>query len=322
MKSVALWAAALGALLWVSSAAAQQDLAAPLEAAQAALAAGDYAAAYGEYLRHAEDNANPLAQFMVALFYQNGWGRAEDPVEACRWHEKAAQGKITTAQHFLAGCLVEGTHQPADPAAAATWYSKAVEGGLTGSLCSLAELYIAGKGVPKDPAKGLAICRQAAETGLVPAQVRMGRFLLEGDAELRDPGAAYRWFEFAARRKSPEAQYYLGRMTRDGLGTPRDPAAARQWFERSASQGYVPAYFPTAALYLEAPANPETGMPRAENLAKAYLWLSAVAARSRDPDELRETADGLGRIREIMPESWTPTLDEKVAKHLAEHPAR
>ncbi len=317
---VALSVLILATLLVVGRAAAQADLAKELEGANAALAAGEYDAAFKEYTRFAEDQGNPLAQFSLALFYQLGWGRPVDPAEACRWHEKAAEGRIPAAQHFLGDCLVAGTHRPADPAAAAAWYARAAEHGHAISLCSLAELHIAGSGVPKDPLKGLAYCRQAAEMGLPPAQIRMGELLLDGDPDIRDPEAAYGWFEIAANRESPEAQYYLGRMTRDGLGRPKDLGAARHWFELSASRGHVAAYFPTGALYFAAPVDSETGLPGAENLAKAYLWLSAAAERSRDPKELAKAKEMLGRIRAVMPATWVPDLDRKVADHLAEHP--
>ncbi len=317
---VALAALVLATLLGLGRAAAQADIAKQLDAANAALAAGAYDTAFKEYTRFAGKAGNPLAQFTLALFYQFGWGRPVDPAEACRWHEKAAEGRIPAAEHFLGDCLAAGTHRPADPAAAAAWYARAAEHGHAISLCRLAELHIAGTGVPKDPRKGLAFCRQAAEMGLVAAQIRMGELLLDGGDEVRDPEAAYGWFEIAANRESPEAQYYLGRMTRDGLGRPKDLGAARHWFELSASRGHVAAYFPTGVLYFAAPADAATGLPGADNLAKAYLWLSATAERSRDPKELAKAREMLGRIGAVMPAAWVPDLDRKVAAHLAEHP--
>ncbi|MFQ5766235.1 MAG: tetratricopeptide repeat protein [Rhodospirillales bacterium] len=311
----------LGAFLISGRVGAAADIATELEEAQAALSAGEYDKAFREYRRFAEEKGNPLAQFTLGLFFQLGWGRPVNPVAACQWHEKAAAGGIPAAQHFLADCLVEGIHRPADAATAALWYERAAQNGHTVSLCSLAALYIAGRGIPKEPAKGLALCRQAAEAGFVRAQVLMGRFLVEGDPEVRDPGAALAWFEAAARQGSAEAQYRLGLMLRDGLGGPKDPATARIRFETAASQGHVPAYFPTGALYFEAPPDPETNRQRAQDVAKAYLWLSAAAKRSKDPDELDRTAEMLAKLRRIMPETWLPTLDEKVARHLAEHPA-
>lgn len=298
---------------------ARTDLAAELKEAQKTLAAGDYEKAYAEYIKIAREKNNPLAQFTIGLFYQSGWGRAVNSVEACRWYEKAAAGSIPAAQHFLGDCLMEGIHRTPDPAMAAAWYGKAAALGYHLSLCSLAELYMTGNGVRKDFKKALELCRQAAERASVPAQVRMGRFLLEGDESIRDFEKAFHWFELAAQKNSAQAQYYLAVILRDGLGRPRAPEAARYWFEMAASQGYTPAYFPTAQLYYNAPVDPQTGKPPAHNLAKAYLWVSAATKRTTDSKELSQAADMLEKIRTIMPKTWEPKLDEKVAEHLAKY---
>ncbi len=311
--------AGLALSLWTGMGpfSAKADSTEALAEAQAALAAGDYDAAFLRYSRLAEERNDPLAQFTLALFHQMGWGRPVDLAEACRWHEKAAVQGVPTAQDFHAQCLDGGTGRPADPAAAAEWYQKAADSGHLLSLCALADLHIRGRGVPKDPARGLALCRQAAESGLVAAQVRMGRFHLDGDEAVRDLAAAFQWFVIAAQSGSPEAQYRLGVMTRDGIGGPRDLAAARTWFESAAAQGYPPAYFPTARLYFQAPADPETGLQRPEDLAKAYLWLSATTEREPDPDRLAQTADMLEQVVQVMPETWVADLDAQVARHLA-----
>jgi TPR repeat protein len=242
-----------------------------------------------------------------------------DKAVACTWFEKSAAGHIPVAAHFLAQCFEQGIGRPADPARAADWYRRAAELGHHISLCSLADLYMSGKGVEQDPQQGLALCRQAAENGAMPALVRVGRYLLQGDERIRDPQAAHAWLIKAAGF-SPEAQYYLGVIHRDGLGHEASAAEARHWFERAASQGYVPAYFQTARLYFEVSPDYRTQPPPADDLAKAYMWLSATVQRTGDPDELEQTRAMLEQVGEIMPESWAPTLDERVSVHLAKYP--
>jgi TPR repeat protein len=319
-RAVFLTAALAGAGWAPPGAHAAADLARELKEAQAALAAGDYDKAYPQYLHFAEKKNNPLAQFTLGMFHRLGWGRPVDRAAACAWYERAAEGKIPTAAHFLGECFEQGIGRPADPARAAVWYERAAGLGHYMSLCSLAGLYMSGRGVPKDAKKGLALCRQAAERGAVPARVRVGRYLLEGEESIRDPEAAHAWFE-AAAATSPEAQYYLGLMHRDGLGHAKAPDEARSWFERAASRGYVPAYFQTARLYLAISPDLKIGRPSEDHLAKAYMWLSATAKRSRNADELKQTGALLDQVLAIMPKTWVPTLDERVAAHLAEHPA-
>ncbi len=293
------------------------DVGRELRSAQKALAAGDHARAFDEYRRFAVENGNPLAQFVLGQFYEQGWGRPKDRAEACRWFEQAAVGAIPTAAYFLGECLVDGLHRQAAPREAARWFRQAADLGHYYSLCSLAELYVRGNGVAREPEKGLAFCRQAAERGVVRAMHRMGRFRLEGDEPIRDPAAALQWFALAAKRNSIPAQYRLGLMLRDGQGQASDPAGARHWLETAAGQGYVKAYFPIAELYFNANRNPETGQWTAHDLAKTYMWLAATLKRSRDSQEREEAKHMLARVRKVMPRSWEPDLDARVAKHLA-----
>ena len=169
---------------------------------------------------------------------------------------------------------------------------------------------------------GLALCRQAAERKVPAAQTRTGLFLLEGDPSIRNSDEAFKWFSVAAQGAVPEAQYYLGVMLRDGLGRPNAPDTARFWFESAASQGYAPAYFPTGEIYFNSPVDPDTGNLPANDLAKAYLWVSAASKRTKDPEALKRIKDLLAKILKIMPESWLPELDAKVNAHLSAHSVR
>jgi TPR repeat protein len=300
------------ALLGMSAAAPAGDLSAELAAGQAALAAGDYPAAYRAYLDHGQ--SNPLAQFTLGLFHEYGWGRPVDRPAACRWQERAAPGGIPAAQQALADCLRQGVHRPADPTAAAHWYEQAARSGILLARCSLAELYMAGEGVARDPRQALALCRQAAEQGLPAAQLRLARFLLEGDVSVRDPAAALHWMRGAAQANNAEAQYRLGLMLRDGVGAAADAGAARWWLESASAQGWLPAYLPTAELYLHGRADSATGALPAAELAKAYLW-SAAAVR-RGPDQPTTAQALLAQVVELMPPTWQADLDRRVSEHL------
>ena len=313
---------ALAAALVVHGIAVAQttDLAAPLHKAQQALDRGDYNAAFAEYRQKAEHDANHLAEFSLALFFREGWGRPKDPVAACQWFEKAAAGKLPAAEHFLADCLVDGTHRAPDPAKAAYWYQQAAKDGHSISLCSLAALYVTGRGVARDREKGLALCRGIAQQGNVPAMVRIGRLLLEGETTQQNLTEAYAWFEQAAQRGAAEALYNLGIMNRDGLGRSRNLEIARSLFESAAAQGYIPAYFPTASLYFNAPPDADSDRPRADDLAKAYLWLSATARRSKESAEVAAAEEMIGKTKQIMPATWIPDLNRELDRYLNQHP--
>lgn len=293
------------------------DYGAGLKQAQKALAAGDYAKAYALYARRAAKN--PLAQFTVAMFYREGWGRPADPVEACRRFEIAAQHAIPAAQQFLGDCLAEGIGRAADGAAAVEWYRKAAAGGIPYALCSAGDLYIRGDGVGKDVRHGLELCTQAAQAESPPAMLRLGDYYRQGTDVPQDLAAARYWYQQAAERHMREAQYRLGIMLGEGQGGTADPAAALFWLESAASEGYAPAYLPTAILYANARPDPKTGVLAPEDLAKIYLWNAAAKARCTDPAQRGEIERIESMVLKVMPASWRPELDRKVAKHLARY---
>lgn len=300
--------------------AGHEDYSTELQPAQQALAAGDYPKAYARYSRFAA--RNPLAQFTLGLFYKNGWGRPADQIAACRWFEKSARQKIPAAQHYLADCLVEGTHRPADPAAALALYLDAAGGGHLISLCSAADLYIRGSGVDKDAERGLKLCAQAAQANSPPAMLKLGNYYRAGTDVPQDLAAARQWYRQAAERRLAEAQYRLGVMLAEGLGGELDLAAARFWLETAAGEGYAPAYLPVAILYANAEPDPETGALRPEHLAKIYLWNSAAKARAVAPAQHAEITRIEELVLKVMPASWRPDLDKKVAQHLAKYDGR
>lgn len=306
---------------WAAALSAQQPLHQDeLALAQQWLAEGRYTQAFEVFQSYAQEKQHPLAQFTLALFYQLGWGREIDETQACQWHGKAAEKGVPAASHFFAECLHHGIHQPADYPAAMHWYQQAANLGHAISLCAIAELVIQGKSPETNRQKALQACEDVAAAGSIPAQLQLGRFYLMDDPSLHDPQKAATWYGYAAEKGISEASYHLGVIHRDIFD---DSTRALYWFETAASQGYIPAYYPTANLYFMAPVSDNTGMPRTENLAKAYLWLLATERQSAQADELQAVGQMLGALRQIMPASWEAALDQKVAQHLQTyHPTK
>ncbi|MHC4956274.1 MAG: tetratricopeptide repeat protein [Planctomycetota bacterium] len=301
--AIAVWAAAC--------ADAPADLNQELRVAQELLAAEKYDEAYAKFERVEAESGNPLAQFTLGLFWKLGWGRDPDPAKAADWFEKAAAGKIPVAEHYYAEILAEGVLRETDPATAARLYQRAADHGHHGSLCSLATMYETGTGVPVDQEKAVALLRTAAGHGLVDAQRRLGHRYLAA----KDYPQAYGWFQQAADRNDPESQFQLGIIVRDGLGDKANPHAAIDWFERAAAQGHTPAYLPTGALFLDH----DHERPEPDELAKAYLWLSAAARLTDDPESAARAKELLKKVLKLMPAEWRPDLDKKVDEHFKKH---
>ena len=314
LKLVAL----LSLIFGVACVQQSDDLATPLSTAQEALAVGDYDAAYKQYLHFAEDENNPLAQFSVGLFYQLGWGRPVNDAEACSWFSQSAAGNIPAALFAHADCLRFGKGGEASPEEAAVYYQKAADEGLPTALCSLAELYMAGEGVPRNPAKAITLCISVAQQGHPAAMTRAGLFYLEGDESIRDNEKALQWLVAGANANDPEAMYNLGRMMRMQPVANMGNDNARQWFEKAAALGYEPAYFPTAELYYLAKGRGENDMITEGDLAKLYMWLQVTLQSSMQQTERDKAGEMLEKVLLVMPATWQPVLDQRVADHLRE----
>lgn len=308
--------ACLGAAPRSAVAAPRADYGAQLAQASAALDKGDYDGAYRAYQRHAGNN--PLAQFMLGMMHDSGWGRPKDAAVACDWYARAAQARIPAAEDRAAACLLRG--QAGDDAArrALDLYLRAAAGGHLISLCSASDLHIAGRGTPKDVDGGLRLCAQAAQAGSPPAMMKMASYYRDNPDVAPAPDAVRFWLEQAAGRGVNEARYRLAIMLAQGEGGAPDVPAALRWMESAAAEGYAPAYLPTATLYASQPVQPgNDGLPTPEHLAKIYLWTSAATARLTDPRLLAAADKLMGQTLALMPADWRPDLDRQVAAHLA-----
>lgn len=297
------------------AAAPSADPARSLRPAYALLDQRDYARAYAAFLR--ESGKNPLAQFSLGLFHQNGWGRPVDLDAACAWFAKAARGKVPTALHATGDCLMRAPDAPGNAAAALASYQAAADNGHLISLCSAAEFYIRGRYVAQDVARGLALCGQAAMANSPPAMLRLANYL-RNDADVpHDLSGARHWYQLAADRRVPAARYQLAIMQAQGEGGAVEFDAALATMEELAADGYLPAYLPTATLYAHLPPDPDTGAPSAAHLAKIYLWTSAAKARLSDPALLKQAEQLQAQVLALMPPQWRTELDTKIAVHLA-----
>lgn len=286
-----------------------------LQTAQAALAANKHPLAYKLYLRHAR--RNPLAQFVIGQFHQHGWGRAADPVAACAWFGKAARQRVPTAKHLWGDCLAQGIGRTQDIPAALEWYDKAAADGHVLSLCTAGDLHIQGKGVMQDVPRGIAMCMRAAQAHSPPAMLQLARHVELGSPVPQDLVAARYWYEQAAQHRIVEAQYRLGLMLAQGQGGEADLNTALFWLESAASAGHVAAYLPTAMLYGNAPVQTDTGALAPAHLAKIYLWTQAALAHQTETAQIDQARGIAAQVSAVMPASWRPELDRKVAEHLS-----
>lgn len=299
-----------------SRAATSSDYATPLRSAYTLLDQRDYVRAYTAFQRLS--GKNPLAQFTLGLFHQNGWGRPVDADAACAWFARAAQGKIPTALHYAGDCLMRTPDAPGHASAALANYLAAADNGHLISLCAAAEFYIRGRYVTKDAAQGVALCARAAQASSPPAMLRLAHYLHDDADVAHDLAGARHWYQLAAEHNVTEARYQLAIMQAQGDGGPAEVETAMRGMETLAGEGYVPAYLPIAVLYAHLPPDEATGAPTADHLAKVYLWASAAKASLPPAAPTAAAAEELiTNVLAIMPAAWRPALDARVTTHLA-----
>ena len=121
-------------------------------------------------LKKKAEQGEVVAQFNLAVRYDDGKGVTKDPKQAVYWYRKAAEQGLATAQYNLALCYNEGEGVTKDPKQAAYWFRKAAEQGDADAQYVLFGCYYKGEGVTKDPKQAAYWLRKAAEQGYADAQ--------------------------------------------------------------------------------------------------------------------------------------------------------
>lgn len=329
-----------------------------LRAAALALKSGQHARAHRLFKTIAEREQNSLAQYTLGLMAENGWeGSPPSAERACHWFEKAAHTGHDKSMVKLGHCLKTGTlmrhAQGSDQQknSAAYWFQRAADMGHVEALCHLGELYRQGAGVPINTAKALQLCFHAAHSGSSWAQRQVGQHF--ASQSHFDFGQAAYWYQQAAVNGDAPAAYALAELyyQNPGVVTERFDLAgrdhhmlARDWYEVAAGLGHTAAYAKTAVLYYQAlhqalnttrttrnAAPGQTTATDRELLAKTYLWLRAsyVAHTPSSPSAIQSQLDQkisqsvlnkLKKILPLLPKSWIPNLESKIAAHFEQYP--
>ncbi|CAH1651008.1 conserved hypothetical protein [Hyphomicrobiales bacterium] len=147
-----------------------------------------------------------------------------------------AHAGIGRAQNNIGACFAEGLGVARDPALALRWLTLAAESGDPVGQRNLAALHFKGDGVAQNDDEALRLYRLAAEQGDAPAQDMLSWMLLEG-GRVTDRAEALRWARAAAEAGIATSMTRLGMMHHDALGLERDAAMAVQWWRRGSEAG-------------------------------------------------------------------------------------
>jgi len=176
-----------------------------------ALEQGDYKKA-SSLLRPLAEAGDPEAQANYGALILEGLAGRSDPVEACKWFQRAADQGYAHGQDLFGEC------------------------------------YYRGQGVPKEWSKAVEWYRKAAEQGDAGAQNNLGAMYSQGEGVAADTTEAVKWFERAALQGQPQAMHNLSKIYYDGRpDLPKDYRAAYKWTILACAKGYQPAcMFPRA----------------------------------------------------------------------------
>ena len=224
-------------------------------------------------LRAKAEKGDAAAQYEIGLCY----GHAQDPKEAIKWFQKAADQGYAPAQnaigfHYEVGLLVpkdyteafkwlsksaaqgnatgevgvgnlynSGQGLPQNYAEALKWYRKAVEQGDASGQFALGYCYQYGQGVAQDCREALKWYKKAADQDFVGAATAIGLLYDTGQGVQQDYGEAMKWYSKESQPGVPNAQYNVGLLYSYGRGIPKDSGEALMWFRKAADQGFTPA---------------------------------------------------------------------------------
>ncbi len=186
-----------------------------------------------EYLRRSADAGHLEASFLLGSLYLEGFaGQQSSPQAAERYLKQAAERGHAGAQEKMGQYHLSTTNNPGE---AVRWFQAAANQGLASAENNLGLLYAEGRGVNKDPARAFELINRAASKGLPGAKHNLGLLYKTGNGVAADPARAKQLFEEAAQLGYQRSQYSLAQMHMKGEGVPQNPVETLKWLMLSSS---------------------------------------------------------------------------------------
>lgn len=227
-----------------------------------------------------------------------------------------AQSAHPEAQYLMALFYQEGRFVPRDFAVARNWMLKSAEQGYVPAQDGMGEMYlnnITHNGPIPDYAEAERWLRLAATQGDADAQYWLGTGYERGYFGAINYREALKWLREAATQGLPWAQFGLGQMYQDGEGVHESNASAASWFRKAADHYAYVGDFPIggvreAAIEL-AYMHRDGRLPKYD--PQAYMWF-AIVDSSLDPpidDDVKRVARHMTKAQiaqgRQMAEDWT-----------------
>ena len=193
-----------------------------------------------------------------------------------------AQSGEPMAQYLLALIYDQGRLLPRDRESSRQWMLKAAEQGYVPAQVGLGEMYLANArtGPVPDYPHAERWLRMAATQGDAEAQFWLGAGYERGFFGVIDYREALKWLQMASAQGLPDAQFCVGGMYDAGEGVPESDEKAARWYRRAAD------HFSDVSGVWEAEVQMDymyrDGRLR-KDYVEAYMWAAIVGPQETHP---------------------------------------
>ena len=170
-----------------------------------------------EWYEKAIEQEQPYALFNMALMYANSSELIEQDIEKA--HElflRAAVAGVDLAQYEVALMFEQGAGCTQNYSEAAFWYEEAAKRGHMEAFNNLGVLYKEGRGVHQNFQRAFVCFSRAAEKGLPAAQYNLGLLYDRGEGVEEDHEKALEWCRKAAFQGHAKAKQIIAGLQEQG----------------------------------------------------------------------------------------------------------
>lgn len=185
--------------------------------------------AFAGALRAAE-SGQPDAQFIVGVYYREGYGTRKSEKKALSWFQKSADNGFVDAHLVLGLYYTCGRGVKRDVVRGVKHYEACADVNPIANYM-LSRFYLGTLGIPTSEAKSLHHLKIAAAQKYSPAVVILGDTYLQGRWGLEpSPAKAVKYYRDAAEHGAfVTAMKRLVMCYREGLGVRKSPAKVKLW---------------------------------------------------------------------------------------------
>lgn len=202
---------------------------------------------FSNVVEHGDSLQMGIAEYCIAVMYENGIGKQEDISTAIEWYTKAANHGDVDAMAQLGVMYVMSGKANQNLSKGLEWIQKAVAYNHPIAQRLLGIMYSVGAGIEENEEKSIKYLVLAANQDDLVAIVEAGKTYYR----MEDYSSAYKYLKMGVDRNDASCQALLGIMYFSDKGLEKDFPKAIELFNLAADQGVVEAYTMLGIGYAE-----------------------------------------------------------------------